>query len=121
MPKVVYSNKFIPKRFAGITYQIPFTKHSIIIIRPKYKKDEGLLIHELTHAKQIENDIFWNIKYNFKRKNRLCYEVEAFKNQMNQYYNEHLDFFAKFLAENYNLKISIEEAKKYLSGDKKCK
>jgi len=98
-----YTNKLIPSRFAGITYQIWFTPLSVILIRPKYRSDKGLLAHEQTHAKQIRHNWLWFLFYNFSKKYRLKYEAEAYRVQ------------ATFLSSLYNLDISYQDALKHWS------
>ena len=43
---IFITNWLIPSKFAG--YHIV----DIVLIRPEYKDDEGLIQHELTHVKQ---------------------------------------------------------------------
>jgi len=113
-----YTNKLIPSRFAGITYQIWFTPLSVILIRPKYRSDKGLLAHEQTHAKQIRHNWLWFLFYNFSKKYRLKYEAEAYRVQLNYCTDKQksLDTFATFLSSLYNLDISYQDALKALEA-----
>ena len=46
IPIPIFITNWMPARFAG--YHIV----DIVLIRPDYKDDEGLIQHELTHVKQ---------------------------------------------------------------------
>jgi len=78
MPSIVlYSNHLIPERYGGINYLF------LIIIRPKYRGDIGLLEHEKRHVNQ-----FWRsfgvipFMMLFNQKWRLKYELECYKLQL---------------------------------------
>ena len=49
---VLYTDKGIPERFAG------YTRGIVVRIRPEYRNDKGLLMHELTHVKQNYRSFF---------------------------------------------------------------
>lgn len=101
---VFYTDNLIPEQFAGIT------RWFIVLIRPKYKDDAGLLAHELVHVSQ-----FWRsvgvlpILYRFSKKWRLVLEVEAYREQLKYYSDDRRTLFANFLATRYGLDITETE------------
>lgn len=105
---VIYTDKLIPKNSAGLTLG------PVILIRPAYKNDVGLLEHEKVHVKQWKRTLglFW-ILYAIP-KFRLKYEVDAYKVQL-RYSPRDVDLFAKYLVENYSLNITFNEAKQMLT------
>ena len=88
-----------------------------IMIRTKYKDDQGILMHELTHAKQhIRFFGMFLFFYVRSRKVRLRSEVEAYREQL-KYFPALKDpewyrkLYAEFLlSDRYDLKITYEEA-----------
>jgi hypothetical protein len=71
---VIYTTKFIPKAFDGITIW-PF-----ILMR---MKDDALLAHEMVHYKeQAWIAPIWWIRYALDRKFRVAAEARAYKVQM---------------------------------------
>ena len=102
--KVFYTDLLIPERFAGMTLG-PF-----VFIRPSYKDDIGLLNHELTHVKQFWKNPLMGLLYQFSKKYRLQYEAEAYNTQL-KYAPSRLDLFAGYLVSNYNLQITLDEAR----------
>ena len=103
--KVFYTDNFIPARFSGITFG-PF-----VFIRPSCKDDNGLLQHELTHVKQFWNNPLFGLFYAFSKTDRLNYEAAAYREQLKYYPDDRTDIFAQFLVNNYNLNITIDQAK----------
>jgi len=107
---VFYTDK-VKEGFAGVCVG-PWVK-----IRPEYKHDEGLLQHELTHAKQWWRTLGihgWLVLFRCK-KHIFKSEVEAYAVQVT-YCPEHLmlsrvDLFAGFIADKYGLDVTREEAK----------
>ena len=101
---VLYTNLGIPKRFAG------YAVGPLILIRPQYRGDEGLLAHERTHVRQ-----FWRsfglmpLRYWLSRRHRFCSEVEAYQAQM-QNNPERVLLYAKFISDKYGLDVSAETA-----------
>ena len=78
-----------------------------IFIRPKYRGDEGLLHHELTHVRQG-----WRMLLYPFPKYRLRLEVEAYREQMKWCRTGAVvDIFAGYLVSDYGLSISLEQAK----------
>lgn len=105
---VIYTNYGV--RMGGVTYG------PLVLIKPKYKEDRGLLEHELTHTKQFWNPLKW-----FKGK--LWWEVEAYREQLKWYpyanQTERLQkawLFAGFIATKYDLPVTQEEAFKLLTS-----
>jgi len=94
---VFYTNWFV--RYGGMTVG-PF-----VFIKPKERppmEAEGLLQHELTHARQFYSPSkwFWGT---------LKWEVEAYKVQL-QYVPNDLEVFAYYLSTRYGLNITKDEA-----------
>ena len=54
---------------------------NLVLVRPKYQKDAGLLAHERVHQGQMRADgwlrFVW--RYLCSRRWRACYEVEAYR------------------------------------------
>ena len=108
--KVFYTNRFIPSRFAGITYG------PLIFIRPRCQGDVGLLEHEKVHVKQFWRTLgLFGIPYFFSAKARVKYEAEAYREQL-KYSPGKEALFASFLATKYGAKITQEEALALLKG-----
>ena len=105
--KVFYTDRIIPKRFGGVL-MAPFP---IILIRPKYRDDEGLLQHELQHLKDMYAGwiILYCIRYFFSKKWRLHYELRGYWTQL-EYSPQHIRLFAYFLATKYRLGIDEDKA-----------
>ena len=99
-----YTDLFIPARFGGITYGI------FIFLRPKYKNDNGILQHELTHVRQFYRNPLFGLWYQFSAKDRLKYEAEAYKVQLAYYTEDKKSLFAQYLVNNYNLGITYDQA-----------
>lgn len=107
---VFYTNKIIPKRFAG------YFIGPLIFIRPEYKNDVGLLEHEKTHVRQwYARPVLMPVRYKYSKKWRLRYEVEAYKVQL-QYNPLNTKLFAQFLAEKHGLDITRQDAEILLKG-----
>ena len=106
---IFYTDRFIPKGSAGCmrVFFIP-----LIFIRPQYKDDMGLLAHEKKHAEQAWRHILppiYAIRYLLSESYRLESEVECYKVQLgfNPY---NLLKFAEFIANDYNIDISVADA-----------
>jgi hypothetical protein len=122
-----------------------YAKWFYIAIRPKYKDDKGIHAHELEHVKQwwivtlltaaIICGLVWytqapTVYYNYALispmvlgllydsvdKVKLWCEVWAYKAQLKHYSDDRTPLFAKFIAKDYGLKITEEEALKLLRG-----
>jgi len=108
---VFYTDKFVKKNFAGCAIG-PF-----IFIRPKYINDIGLLEHEKIHVKQwLRTFGAHSPMYLFSKSYRLKSEVEAYKVQAACYKENKLDLFAGYIANDYNLDVTKEEARKLLES-----
>jgi len=97
---VIYTNWFIPKRFAAYTIGV------LILIRPKYKNDKGLLEHEKVHVRQF---------LHLKKSWGLTAEVEAYREQLKYYEDDRSWLFARHLASLYGFSITMEEAHEELT------
>lgn len=109
---IIYNSRYPSKRWAGHIAPIG----PIVFIRDEYEDNEGVLAHELTHARQAYRS-FGLLRVFFKfRKLRLKYEVEAYAEQLKYAddFNARLLEYGKDLATMYSLKISIEQAVKLL-------
>ena len=105
-----YTDKFIPSHSAGIH------KFFFILIRPIYKEDKGLLAHEVEHVKQAWIGLLLGhqLLYTLSQRYRLYCEVAAYKEQAKHYSRDMLPQFALFIARDYRLTITQEEALKLL-------
>lgn len=105
----IYTNK-LPQDWAGGWCFGP-----IILIRPKYKDDKGLHVHELFHALQ-----FWltlgihGILYSMIPKYRYWSEIWAYRRQL-KYSPGAKKWFAKMVSEHYKLDVTEKQALKDLS------
>ena len=104
---IIYTN-LMPARFGG------YTIGPISLIRPKYKDDLSLHAHEAVHRKQFSRNPLIGLAYFFSRRSRKEYEVEAFRAQL-AVNPALLEDCARLLSTNYNLSISIAEAKTLLT------
>lgn len=101
---VFYTDWFVRDWAAGLAFG------PIIFIRPRAKEDEGLLQHELVHARQ-----FWRtfglhgILYLACKKYRYNAEVEAYCESI-KYSPWAIERFAHFIATKYRLNVTKEEA-----------
>ena len=103
MTNVFYTDRFIPERYDAINLFF------VILIRPQFRTDKGLLEHERVHTRQVwKYLIFQPILYHFSRKWRLRFELEAFKVQVK--YGMPIERAALALANNYDLNISPTNA-----------
>lgn len=107
---VLYTD-LMPKRFTGYTFAF------IILLRPSVRGNIPLLEHEKVHVNQFWRTLGLNgIFYLFSKENRLQYELEAYKKQLEFETNKTLakKVFANYLSTNYNLNITYEDALKLL-------
>lgn len=106
---IILSDILVPDEFQACT-RGPF-----IFVRPSSKDDRGLIEHEKIHVRQ-----FWclpiihSFLYLLSDKYKLKCEVEAYKAQIGCYATDKTKLFAKYLAEKYNLDISLAEAERLL-------
>ena len=104
-----YTDKPIPTSFAGYTFG------PIILIRPKYRDDKGLLEHEKVHVKQFWRTLgtHW-ILYKLSKNYRLKCEVEAYKVQL-KYSPDNIDHFVNMICEKYDLDLFPSAVKRLLT------
>jgi len=112
---VFYTNWFIPSRFTA--YTVGF----VVFIRPRAKDNEAMLQHELTHVKQFWHNPLYGLWYLFSKESRLKYELAAYRTQLTyspckESRDQYVDSFARYLSTNYNLDITIDDAKKLLTA-----
>ena len=101
---IFFTNKFIPNKFAGCTYG------PIILIRPEYEHDIGLIEHEKIHRLQWLITLgVHSILYATSKRYRLWAEVEAYREQL-KYSPDNVLIFAGFICEKYNLDVTLPEA-----------
>lgn len=136
---LIITDRFIPERFAACT------KGFVVLVRPKYKDDTGLIAHEYLHVRQwLWLSLFgipvWMLLewaglheysplaiisfglqpllYTLVPAFRLWCEVECYKLQATYYKDDRRAHFAKFISTKYDLDISIEDALKKLQDSK---
>jgi len=108
--KIKYSDK-MDSWVGGLCTNILFFPISFIKIRPKYKNDLGLHIHELTHAKQHRRYFCLQpLLYTFSKKYRLKFETEAYIEQLKCYDNP--ESCMSWLPDSLYLKYALFETKK---------
>jgi len=110
--KVFYTDRFIPERFGGNVYGC------LILIRPRWKGNKGLLEHEKTHVRQWWRSCgigYW-LLYHLSKTWRLKYEVEGYQVQL-IYSPQNLELFGEYLATKYGLDLTQEEAVELIIGD----
>ena len=116
-PLTFYTNRFLDGNQVGAVrvFLLP-----VIFIRPEYKHDQGLLAHEQVHVSQAWGNLFppiHAIRYALSEKYRLKCEVEAYRKQLQVNKEtgyrggfDYAPFYAKFIAEDYNISITPEAA-----------
>jgi hypothetical protein len=62
------------------------------------------------HVKQFWKNPLMGLLYQFSKTYRLRYEAEAYNTQL-KYAPNNLDRFAEFLVTNYNLQITLDQAR----------
>lgn len=105
---IVYSTK-------GLRGHSAYCYGLLSIIHPKFKDDEGLHQHELTHTRQWFKSgmLPYTVLYRWNKWYRLGKEVEAYRYQM-KWSPQHKVAFAHFIANKYNLNIAVDTALKLL-------
>lgn len=100
---VVVTSRLIPARFDG------YSLGPLVLVRPGTSL--GLIAHEQAHVRQ-----FWRwlgtsgLVYQFSRKWRLHFEVEAYRAQLAVAGPAQAQHFAESLATMYDLAITDQEA-----------
>ena len=117
---MIYTLKLTDKIEAGTA---GYARAWMIRIRPAYKDDIGLLEHEKTHVLQFWKlgAFFHTLRYAISKSYRLKAEVEAYRVQL-EYppangQDEYRRIYAGFIAKDYNLGISEEEAYRLLRAE----
>ena len=115
---IFYTNLFIPKGSAGCV--LTLLVFTVVLIRPEYRGDKGLLAHELMHVEQSWYNIIpaiHGLRYRFDKEYRLECEVEAYKEQLavNKITNfkdgyDYSELYALFISRDYGLDITVEDA-----------
>jgi hypothetical protein len=102
--KVIYTDFLIPKKYDAMT------RGPLILVRPEFKDEKGLVEHEIVHVKQWwKNPLFHALMYKISKKYRLASEVEAYKHQLKFYDEDHTYLFAGYIANQYKLNITLDE------------
>lgn len=100
---VIESNRLIPARFEG------YSVGPVVLVRPG--TSAGLLAHELTHVRQFWRWLGVNgLLYQFSRKWRQRFEVEAYRAQLAVVGPEQARRFAESLSTKYDLDLTEQEA-----------
>lgn len=110
---VIYTDR-VPRGSAGVANAF------VVRIRPDYRDDRGLLVHELEHVRQWwVMPVISDLLYLFSRRYRLWAEVRAYRKQVDVYPPEHREHYvnaaARLLVRKYRLKICLKKAKRLLS------
>lgn len=111
IPVPIFYTNWMPSKDTGGYF------FGYIAIRPKYKLDESIHMHELEHAKQnIKCFYLLLFLYLFNRKVRMWAEVRAYQKQL-QYkpailnVKKYREYYALFLTnKKYRLNINIKQA-----------
>lgn len=130
---VIYTNS---RLVGSSTSHVGAARFCFIFIRPSYRGDEGLYQHELTHVKQwwcitIVSALLlgamympaagvsigvYGMLYQWVPRFRLWAEAQAFKRQLKYYDDDRSNKFAGFIARNYNLEVTHEQAQDLLKA-----
>ena len=107
MEFIFYTDRFIKDDSAGEAIG-PF-----IFIRPSYRDDLGLLVHEQTHVKQCWRHFpIFGLLYRLFRHRRMEFEAEAYAAQAKCYPDDRVPRLARRLVECYDLGVSQEVAER---------
>lgn len=117
MNRVIYTNRFIQKDLQGKTIW-PF-----LLLRPSEKDNKALLVHELTHLKQLDGfpwvlkAVWVSLRTLVSKKYAIRREAEAYRAQLEvlvaegRYAREDLEKgLAVNLAAKYDYGLSLNEA-----------
>ena len=90
-------------------------KGPVIRILEKYRNDRGIYEHELLHVKQwaglgIVSLVLHQVLYTIVPAYKLWAEVRCYREQAKHYQDDRLPLFAQFIALNYGLKVTPEQA-----------
>ena len=107
---IIPTDRLIPQRFAALTVAF------VVLVRPQYRNDAGLIAHELTHVKQFWRTLGFNgLLYWLVPSYRQKYEVEAYRAQLESS-PESIGVFAISLATKYRLDLTPARAIELLKG-----
>ena len=109
-PALVFFTDSINDKFGGMAFG------PIVKIRKKYENtDEGLLQHELTHAKQWYRTLGTHgIWYKLSESYRLKSEIEAYKVQASHYDYDATSWMIDSIATKYNISTPRAEIESLL-------
>lgn len=110
---IIPLSTFIPKRFSAYVFGF------IIFVRPAYRNNIPLIEHEKVHVRQFWTTLCTHgIWYQFSKSYRLRSEVEGYAVQIKKRQelgkSPRFDDYAGFIADHYNLDVTLEEAKALL-------
>ncbi len=100
IPILVIITDAMPKKFGGMCLGV------IVLLRPKWKDNEGLLQHELTHIKQnLRSGLTSAFRQNWDKQHKLDRECEAYAVQLTYSSNKkwHKKCYVDFMYNKYNL------------------
>jgi len=118
IPVPVFYVRWLPFGAGGVSWIVA------IFILEKYRADEGLHQHELTHARQAWRLLLVGhaLLYLFYAPYRQWAEVEAYRVQIAVYGpGRSIDFAVKALATKYQLGISEDGASALLENNRRGK
>ena len=110
-PLTFYTDFGVPDGSAGCA------RGPAILIRPTYRDDAGLHAHEMEHVWQGMATLFIGhaLLYLFFKPYRLWAEVKAYRKQL-ELSPGRKQLFAGFIANDYGLDITVENAGQLLIG-----
>lgn len=108
---IFYTDRFVPEGSAGCA------RGPLIFIRPACMHDMGLLEHERVHVRQWLRTVgLHSILYLVSKEYRLKTEVEAYRKQAQYYTDDRRPLFASYIANDYGLTVTEEEALRLLQA-----
>lgn len=113
-PVPVFYVDSLPNGYSGFFQAIIIP---IVKIKKGCEEDIGLLEHELEHCRQyIRLPVVHSLLYKLVPRYRYWAELQAYRHQLDfsDDRERSANHFAKFLAKNYDLDISVEKAKEDL-------
>ena len=115
IPILIFITNWMPKKFSG--YHVG----CLVLIRPDYKDDEGLIQHELTHVKQNIRTLGWSgIKQIWNKNHKLNRECEAYAVQLEyvpvKQYDTMKTRFVNYMYTKYDLGMSKNFIRRRFDG-----
>ena len=105
---IIYTDRFIKKEWDAMNIFI------VTLIRPKFRGVKFIVEHEKVHTRQILKWwILQPILYQFSKKWRLKFELEAYKVSVE--HGQSIDSAAWAIANAYGLDVTTEEVRELLS------